>query len=103
MSTANRPTRKASDAAIVRLNSIGISLATIAARHNCHPTGVTLRLKSLGVPPTDTRRSFMEDVLSGVSPDVEQWLADQITPEYTIKDFVRDMLLYVHEKHTQKD
>ena len=102
MSTANRPTRKASDADIVRMNKLGISLATIADKHSCHPTSITLRLKSLNIAPTDTRRSFMESVLKDVPDDVQNWLADQLTDSYTIKDFVQEMILYIHQKHTKE-
>ena len=62
MSTVYRPNRKATDADIIRLNSVGLSLSTIAGLFGCHPATISLRLKALNVAPADTRRSFMEDV-----------------------------------------
>lgn len=93
MSNVNRPNRKATDYEIIRLNSVGLSLKTVASILNCHPTTVTLRLKSLGVDPADTRRSFMEDVLLTL-PEIQQdWLADQLDANTSIKDFVRQLLV----------
>jgi hypothetical protein len=60
MSAALRTNRKASDEDIIRLNSVGLSLATIANELNCHPTTITLRLKALGIEPADTRRSIRD-------------------------------------------
>lgn len=97
MPTVHRPTRKATDVEILRDNSIGISLATIAKKHGCHPTGITIRLKALNVPPTDTRRAFMEDVVMGLPLEVREWLADLMMDGGNIKDFVRDMLQYIYE------
>jgi len=92
MAEVYRANRKAHDADILRMNSVGLSLATIAATLDCHPTTITLRLKSLGVEPADTRRSFMEDVFSELEPAEREWLADQLSPEYPIKAYIRDLL-----------
>lgn len=91
MSTAYRANRKATDADIIRLNSVGLSLATIARALQIHPTTVTLRLKSLGIPPADTRRSFMEDIFLTLTLEQQEWLADQVTTT-NIKDFVKQLL-----------
>ena len=48
--------KKVNDTDVIALNSVGISLAGIAKRLNCHHTTVTSRLGSLGVSPADTRR-----------------------------------------------
>ena len=93
MSDVFRANRKASDADIIRLNSVGLSLATIAKALDCHPTTITLRLRSLKIPPADTRRSFMEDVFITLSEDQQEWLADQLGPHISIKDFVRNALV----------
>lgn len=93
MSTANRPNRKASDGDIIRLNSVGLSLSTIAGQLGVHPTTITLRLKSLGIEPADTRRSFMEDVIRSMSESQVEWLADQLGPTITVKDFVKNLLV----------
>ena len=99
MATVHRPTRVASDADIIRLNRAGISLAAIAARYGCHPTSITLRLKALGIPPTDTRRAFMENVFAALEPEVQEWLLDQLTDEFTMKDFTTEMIKYIHSIH----
>lgn len=96
MSTANRPNRKAFDHDIVRLNSIGLSLATIAKELDCHPTTITVRLKQLGVPPADTRRAFMEDVYTALAPKTQEWLAEQLGPHLSVKDFIRGLIIKEH-------
>lgn len=93
MSTVNRANRKATDADIIRLNSVGLSLATIARVLGCHPSTVTIRLTSLKINPADTRRSFMEDVFTRLSPDEQEWLADQLSSEVSIKDFVVKLIV----------
>lgn len=93
MSTANRPNRKASDQDIIRLNSVGLSLSTVAQILNVHPTTVTLRLKSLNIEPADTRRAFMEDVIKTMSEAQAEWLADQLGPHLSIKDFITNLIV----------
>lgn len=92
MSTAYRKNRKASDDDIIRLNSVGLSLATIAGVLGCHPTTITLRLKALGVAPADTRRAFMEDVFVTLDPNQQEWLADQMQGGQSIKVFVKNLI-----------
>lgn len=99
MSNANRPNRKGSDADILRMNSVGLSLGTIAKLLDCHPTSVTLRLRRLGVPPADTRRTFMEDIFVTLSTEQQEWLADWLETQGTsIKDFVRTLLVGEHQR-----
>lgn len=93
MSSVYRSNRKATDADIIRLNSVGLSLSTIASALNCHPTTITLRLRSLNVPPADTRRTFMEDVFVTLSEPQQEWLADQLGPAIPVKDFVRNLIV----------
>lgn len=93
MSAANRPNRKASDFELIRLNSVGLSLATIGQIVNCHPSTITQRLKGMGVQPADTRRSFMEDVFQSLTLQQQEWLADQLGPTLSIKDFVRGLII----------
>jgi hypothetical protein len=90
---ANRPNRKASDEDIIKLNSIGLSLGTIANMLNVHPTTITLRLKSLGIEPADTRRAFMEDIAMEMTEDQLEWLVSQVGPAYPIKTFIRNLIL----------
>jgi hypothetical protein len=92
MSDVYRANRKASDADIIRLNSVGLSLATIARALDCHPTTITLRLRSLNIPPADTRRSFMEDIFLMLPSDQQDWLADQLINGKSVKDFVKELI-----------
>ena len=96
MSTVYRANRKATDADIIRMNSVGLSLATIAEALGCHPTSITLRLKSLGIKPADTRRSFMEDIFLQLNDDQREWLADQVVGT-NIKDYIRQLIIEKHK------
>lgn len=59
-------------AEIVRLNRVGISMQSIAARYGCHQTSIVEALKDIGQTPIDTRRSFMEDIyVSLTEPEKE--------------------------------
>lgn len=93
MTTANRPNRKASDADIIKYNSVGLSLSTIATMLGCHPTTITLRLTALGIKPADTRRTFMEDIYSGLTTEQQTWLAEQLGPHRSIKDHLKNLLV----------
>ena len=99
MSLVYRPNRKATDHDIIRLNSVGLSLSTIARILGCHPTTVTLRLKSLQIEPADTRRTFMEDIFKSLSADHQEWLADRLGPTDSIKWYVRDLLVEEFKQH----
>ncbi len=101
MSTVFRANRKATDADIIRLNSVGLSLATIARALECHPTTITQRLKSLGVPPADTRRSFMEDVFLSLTLEQQEWLANQLSSGQSVKDFVKNLLVQAYQQHNE--
>lgn len=98
MSTVLRTNRKAHDVDIIKLNSVGLSLATIAKILGCHPTTVTQRLKSLGIEPADTRRTFMEDIFRELDEDTQEWVASQVSPSVTIKDFVRNLIVKAHKE-----
>ena len=93
MSKVYRVNRKFTDDEVIRLNSVGLSLSTIAEVLGCHPTSVTNRLKELGIPPADTRRTFMEDIFIGLTNPQQEWLADQLGPHISIKDYVRNLLV----------
>ena len=88
-----RSSRKASDEDIIRLNSLGVSLQTIGLSLGVHPTTIKLRLDNLGIPPADTRRSFMEDIVLSLSGPQVQWLASQLGPAYSVKDFIKNLML----------
>lgn len=94
MSDVYRVNRKSSDFQITRLNSVGLSLSTIAEILDCHPTTVTLRLRSLGVPPADTRRTFMEDVFRTLTSEQQEWLADYIEAnKQDLRTFVKNLIV----------
>ena len=78
---------------MIRLNSIGLSLGSIGKLLNCHPTTVAARLELHSVEAADTRRSFMEDIYWDLSDSHREWLADQLSPTHTIKDFVKGLLI----------
>lgn len=93
MAKVFRANRKATDDQIIRLNSVGLSLSTIGEMLDCHPTTITQRLNSLGIPPADTRRAFMEDVIRAMTENQQEWLADQLGPHISIKDYVRNLIV----------
>lgn len=96
MSELLRHNRKIIDGDVVRLNSVGLSLATIGRVLGCHQTTVTIRLKSLGIVPADTRRSFMEDVFMNLSLEQQEWLADQMAKGQSVATFVKDLIVKAH-------
>ena len=85
--------RKSNDNDIVNLNNVGLSLCGIAKRLDLHHTTITYRLKTLGISPVDTRRAFMEDIYESLTPSQQGWLIDQLSPGYTVKDFIRSLLI----------
>jgi hypothetical protein len=98
--TRQRRTKKTiPDSDLVRLNSLGFSLATIGASLGCHATTVTLRLKDLGVSPADTRRTFMEDVLLKLPSSQLEWIETQLGPHCSIKEYVRSLITNAYLKH----
>ena len=103
MSKVYRVNRKASDEDIIRMNSVGLSLATIAKTLGIHPTTVTLRLRSLNIEPADTRRTFMENVLRPMPTHVADWLSEQVGPQYEIRSYVRDLLMEAFNNRHQHE
>jgi hypothetical protein len=93
MTAAYRSNRKATDDDIIRLNSVGLSLNTVAEQLGCHPTTITLRLKDLGINPSDTRRAFMESIYMGMSKPEQEWLEGQARAHSHIKDFIKTLLI----------
>lgn len=101
MSSVNRANRKATDEDLIVLNSLGLSLATIAKQLGCHHTTVTQRLKALGIDPADTRRSFMEDIVKRMPIPQMEWLAGQLDGQVSIKDFVSTLLADEYRRQNQ--
>lgn len=85
--------KKSNDNDIVNLNNVGLSLCGIAERLKLHHTTVTYRLKSLGLSPMDTRRAFMEDIYESLTDPQKSWLIDQLSPGYSVKDFIKSLLI----------
>ncbi|QWY83505.1 hypothetical protein [Rhizobium phage RHph_X2_28B] len=93
MTSVYRSNRKATDDDLLRLNNLGLSLGTIAQMLSCHPTTVTQRLKALGVPVADTRRSFMEDIYHTMTPAQREWLCDELGQTTTVKEYVKKLIV----------
>jgi hypothetical protein len=104
MARPRRTKKTIPDSDLVKLNSLGFSLATIGSSLGCHPTTVTLRLKDIGVTPADTRRTFMEDVLMKMPPAQLEWVETQLGPHYSIKDYVRSLITnaYLKQKNASQ-
>ncbi len=92
--------KRTDDNVIIGLNSVGLSLGTIARILAVHHTTVTARLKILGIAPADTRRSFMEDIYNSMTPGQQEWLIEQLAGGRPIKDFVKSLIIkeYVSKK-----
>jgi len=97
---ASKYKRKADDNQIVALNNVGLSLGSIAAKLGVHHTTVTYRLKTLGITPADTRRSFMEDIFVELSAQQQEWLVSQLVPGYSVKQFIRSLLIQAYIDRT---
>lgn len=67
MSASKRARFAERKAEIVRMNALGYSGVTIAKRFDMHPTSISHALTRAGITPTDTRRSFMEEVFDDLS------------------------------------
>jgi len=97
MSDTPHHNRKGSDEDIIALNALGFSLATIAKRLGCHPTAISLRLKSLGIPAMDTRRAFMEEIITSLPGSPETAILNQLMHAdgsmLSIKEYVRRLIL----------
>lgn len=85
--------QKVNDADIIRMNSVGLSLGTIARALKVHPTTISVRLQELGIRPSDTRRSFMEDIFLALPNPIQEWLADQLGPQMSIKDYLKGLII----------
>jgi hypothetical protein len=85
--------KKIDDDRLIGFNSVGLSLGETAERLGVHHTTVTHALKGLGIPPADTRRSFMGDVFNGLTEAQQEWLIQQLGPGLSVKDFVRGLIV----------
>lgn len=81
------------DADIRRLNHVGLGLKAIADNLGCHAATITLRLKAMGISPTDTRRSFMEQVFQSLSAAEQDWLSHNLyNAGIGVKEFVTTLI-----------
>lgn len=81
------------DTDIKRLNHVGLGLKAIAQILGCHPATITLRLNDMGIEPTDTRRSFMEEVFRSLSNEEQDWLSNNLfNAGIGIKEFVTTLI-----------
>lgn len=94
--------RKANDLDIIGLNSVGLSLSRISRDLGVHHTTVTHRLKTLNIPPADTRRAFMEDIFDSLSLQQQEWLQSQLGSGYSIKDMVKSLIVKEYVSQVQK-
>jgi AcrR family transcriptional regulator len=96
---------RANDLDIIGLNSVGLSLSRIARELGVHHTTVTYRLKTLKIPPADTRRAFMEEIFDGLSLAQQRWLIDQLGSGHAIKDLIRSLLVreFVTRSHPKTE
>lgn len=92
--------KKASDQEIIGLNSVGLSLGTIASRLSIHHTTVTARLKTLGIQPADTRHAFMESIFDSLTLDQKVWLIEELSNGRAVKDFVRGLIISEYRRKT---
>lgn len=93
MTTAFRQELQERDEQIIKLNNTGLGMSTIAELLNCHPTTITHRLKKLNVEPIDTRRGFMEDIISKLTYEEQEWLLEILTEkEMNIKEFITKLI-----------
>lgn len=93
MTDVYRANRRVTDSDLIRMNSVGLSLATIAEKLGCHTSTVTQRLHALGIPPADTRRAFMEDIYMSMSDEQKVWLERQLGAHIPIKAFIKTILM----------
>lgn len=84
--------KKSDDNAIIGLNSVGISLGGIGERLGIHHTTVTSRLKTMGIPPADTRRAFMEDIYDSLPEAQKEWLVNKLSSGGNIKDYIKSLI-----------
>lgn len=93
MSTAFRVNRKINDEDLRMYNNLGLSLRAIGEKLDCHPTTVKGRLELLGVAPSDTRRSFTEELYKSLSPSSQRWIEQQIVETgVSIKDLLAHLI-----------
>ncbi len=88
------------DSDIKRFNHTGLSLKCIADMLGCHPATITLRLNAMGISPTDTRRSFMEQVWNSLDEEQQDWLSHNLyNTGIGVKEFVTALIKREYESN----
>lgn len=81
------------DEIIIKLNDLGLSLKSIGKITGYHWTTVKLRLAENGLKPSDTRRSFMEDIYEKLTPEQRDWLYLELNPGQPISAYIRMLIV----------
>lgn len=90
--------KKAPTQEVLLDNAMGMSLTTIAYKYDVAPSSIAQRLRQLEVAPADTRRAFMDFVLSSLSPEIFAWVRTQVSADYPIRQLVVDAIIALHTK-----
>lgn len=98
--TTNSVGRRAPTAEVIKDNAMGMSLGEIAYRYGVRPSSIAQRLKQLGIQPSDTRRSFMDFVLSKLPTEVLDWVRLTVNDQYPIRSLVVDAIIALHREKT---
>jgi hypothetical protein len=94
----HHPGRKAPTKEVLLDNAMGMSLGAIAYKYDVAPSSIAQRLRQLDIPPADTRRAFMDFVLSSLSPEIFAWVRTQVSADYPIRQLVVDAIIALHTK-----
>lgn len=99
----HHPGRKAPTQEVLLDNAMGMSLGAIAYKYDVAPSSIAQRLRQLGIAPADTRRAFMDFVLSSLSPEIFAWVRTQVSADYPIRQLVVDAIIALHNKEETND
>lgn len=95
--------KKAPTREVLLDNAMGMSLTTIAYKYDVAPSSIAQRLRQLEVAPADTRRAFMDFVLSSLPPEIFAWVRTQVSADYPIRQLVVDAIIALHTKEEAND
>ena len=82
---------------------MGMSLGAIAYKYDVATSSIAQRLRQLGIPPADTRRAFMDFVLSNLTPEIFAWVRSTVSPDYPIRQLIVDAIHALHKEKTQNE
>lgn len=84
---------KISDAEILRANSFGLSLQEIGNMAGITRPAISQRLKAMGIPAFDTRRSFMNEVIRRLPEVAFKHIDKTLSPTFTAKDYIVKLIM----------